>query len=182
MSTKPTPAKPARKAAPRSAAKAAPVAVEAATVRPARKPARPAAPSAAPAVEYINPPGACPAQGLYSHIGKVSSGSLLFVAGQLSVGANGEVVGAHDFDRQFRQVFSNLGDVLKGMGLTYNDVVKFTTYLVHSQDIPLFMKRRAALFPRLFKGPLYPPNTLLIVDRLVKEPFLIEVEAVARGR
>jgi enamine deaminase RidA (YjgF/YER057c/UK114 family) len=181
MSTKPTPAKPARKAAPRSAAKAAPVAVEAATVRPARKPARPAAPSAAPAVEYINPPGACPAQGLYSHIGKVSSGSLLFVAGQLSVGANGEVVGAHDFDRQFRQVFSNLGDVLKGMGLTYNDVVKFTTYLVHSQDIPLFMKRRAALFPRLFKGPLYPPNTLLIVDRLVKEEFVIEVEAIVRG-
>jgi enamine deaminase RidA (YjgF/YER057c/UK114 family) len=181
MSTKPTPAKSARKAAPRSAARAAPVAVEAATARPARKPARPAAPSAAPAVEYINPPGACPAQGLYSHIGKVSSGSLLFVAGQLSVGANGEVVGAHDFDRQFRQVFSNLGDVLKGMGLTYNDVVKFTTYLVHSQDIPLFMKRRAALFPRLFKGPLYPPNTLLIVDRLVKEEFVIEVEAIVRG-
>ena len=181
MSTKPTPAKSARKAAPRSAARAAPVAVDAATARPARKRARPAAPSAAPAVEYINPPGACPAQGLYSHIGKVSSGSLLFVAGQLSVGANGEVVGAHDFDRQFRQVFSNLGDVLKGMGLTYNDVVKFTTYLVHSQDIPLFMKRRAALFPRLFKGPLYPPNTLLIVDRLVKEEFVIEVEAIVRG-
>jgi enamine deaminase RidA (YjgF/YER057c/UK114 family) len=184
MSTKPTPAKPARKAAPRSAAKAAPkaapAAVEAARARPARKRAAAAA-SAAPAVEYINPPGACPAQGLYSHIGKVSSGSLLFVAGQLSVGANGEVVGAHDFDRQFRQVFSNLGDVLKGMGLTYNDVVKFTTYLVHSQDIPLFMKRRAALFPRLFKGPLYPPNTLLIVDRLVKEEFVIEVEAIVRG-
>jgi enamine deaminase RidA (YjgF/YER057c/UK114 family) len=133
-------------------------------------------------VEYINPEGACPAQGLYSHIGKVSSGSLLFVAGQLSVGRKGEVVGAHDFDRQFKQVFSNLGDVLKGMGLTYNDVIKFTTYLVHSQDIPLFMKNRAALFPKIFEGPLFPPNTLLMVDRLVKEEFVIEVEAVVRGK
>jgi hypothetical protein len=44
------------------------------------------------------------------------------------------------------------------------------------------MKARAALFPKLFKGPLYPPNTLLIVDRLVKEDFVVEVEAVVRGR
>jgi enamine deaminase RidA (YjgF/YER057c/UK114 family) len=138
--------------------------------------------SAPPAVQYINPPGACPAQGLYSHVGQVRGGTLLFVAGQLAVGADGGVVGKHDFERQFEQVFANLGDVLKGMGCDYNDVVKFTTFLVHSQDIEKFMKARAALFPRLFKGPLYPPNTLLVVDRLVKEDFVVEVEAVVRGR
>lgn len=133
------------------------------------------------AVEYINPEGACPAQGLYSHVGRANGGTLLFVAGQLSVAADGSVAGAGDFAAQFRQVFSNLGDVLKGMDCTFNDVVKFTTYLVHSQDIDAFMALRAALFPELFKGPLFPPNTLLMVDRLVKEPFLIEVEAVVRG-
>jgi hypothetical protein len=41
------------------------------------------------------------------------------------------------------------------------------------------MRVRAELFPRLFGGTRYPPNTLLIVDRLVKEDFLVEVEAVA---
>lgn len=132
-------------------------------------------------VEYINPPGACPAQGLYSHVGRAQGGTLLFVAGQLSVAADGSVAGEGDFEAQFKQVFDNLGDVLKGMGCTYNDVVKFTTYLVHSQDIPAFMRLRADLFPQIFKGPLFPPNTLLMVDRLVKEPFLIEVEAVVRG-
>lgn len=132
-------------------------------------------------VEYINPPGACPAQGLYSHVGRAQGGTLLFVAGQLSVAADGSVAGEGDFDAQFKQVFDNLGDVLKGMGCTFNDVVKFTTYLVHSQDIPAFMRLRADLFPKIFKGPLFPPNTLLMVDRLVKEPFLIEVEAVVRG-
>jgi enamine deaminase RidA (YjgF/YER057c/UK114 family) len=53
---------------------------------------------------------------------------------------------------------------------------------VHSQGIERFMKVRAALFPTLFSGTLFPPNTLLVVDRLVKEEFLVEVEAVARGR
>jgi len=128
-------------------------------------------------VKYLNPEGACPAQGLYSHIG-THDGKLLFVAGQLSVGADGSVVGKHDFEAQFKQVFSNLGDVLKGMGGDFNNVVKFTTYMVHSQDIEKFMKLRAELFPKIFKGPDFPPNTLLVIDRLVKEEFELEVEAV----
>ena len=132
-------------------------------------------------VRYINPTGSGPAQGLYSHVGEVTaSGSrLAFIAGQLSVGSDGSIVGAADFKAQFKQVFDNLGAVLTGLGGGYEHVVKFTTYLVHSQDIGAFMESRASLFPTIFKGPLYPPNTLLMVDRLVKEPFLIEVEAVA---
>lgn len=107
---------------------------------------------------------------------------MLYVAGQLSVGADGDVVGAGDFKAQFRQVFKNLGDVLAGCGCQFDDVAKFTTYMVHSQDIPIFMELRAELFPTLFKGALFPPNTLLVVDRLVKEPFLFEVEAVVAPR
>ncbi len=72
--------------------------------------------------------------------------------------------------------------MLEGAACNFNDVVKFTTYLVHSQDIPAFMRLRAALFPKLFKGTDYPPNTLLVIDRLVKEEFVIEIEAVVRGR
>lgn len=133
-------------------------------------------------VQYLNPEGACPAQGLYSHVGKVTDGPLLYVAGQLSVTLDGNIAGKGDFAAQFHQVFKNLGDVLTGVGCTFNDVVKFTTYLVHSQDIDAFMKLRAELFPSLFDDALYPPNTLLMIDRLVKEDFLIEVEAIVRGR
>ena len=53
--------------------------------------------------------------------------------------------------------------------------------MVHAQDIDAFMHLRADLFPTLFEGPLFPPNTLLMVDRLVKEDFLVEVEAVVAG-
>ena len=129
-------------------------------------------------IAYLNPPGACAAQGLYSHAARVRGGMTYYVAGQLAVGADGEIVGAGDFDGQFAQVFVNLGAVLKGLGCDFNDVAKFTTYLVHSLDIEKFMRARAALFPKLFRSELYPPNTLLVIDRLVKEPFLLEVEAV----
>lgn len=134
--------------------------------------------TAKPDVDYFNPEGAGPAQGLYAHVGRVKGGTMLYLAGQLSVAADGSVAGKGDFRAQFHQVFSNLGDVLKGCGCEFDQIVKFTTYVVHSQDLATFMDLRAELFPTLFKGPLYPPNTLLVVDRLVKEDFLIEVEAI----
>ena len=129
-------------------------------------------------VQYLNPEGACQAQGLYSHVG-TPDGKLMFIAGQLAVGADGNVVGRLDFEVQLRQVFSNLGDVLRGLGGDYNNVVKFTTYVAHSQHLEIFHKVRAELFPKLFKGDAFPPNTLLVIDRFVKEDFLVEVEAVA---
>ena len=129
-------------------------------------------------VTYENPDGAAPAQGLYSHAARVTSGDLYFVAGQFAVAPDGGVVGKNDFATQFRCVFDNLGDVLQGLGASWSDVAKFTTYMVHSQDLEQFMALRAALFPKLFGGDVFPPNTLLMVDRLVKEEFLFEVEAV----
>ena len=137
-------------------------------------------PSSKTGVTYIDPPGAPPAQGRYSHAAKVSAGDLYFIAGQLSVGSDGALVGKGDFEAQFRQVFKNLGVVLEGLGVTFDHVAKFTTYFVHSQDIEKFMALRAELFPTLFSGK-FPPNTICVIDRLVKEDFLFEVEAVARG-
>lgn len=132
-------------------------------------------------VRYIDPEGAPPAQGLYSHASRVAAGDLYFIAGQLAVDDEGRVVGKHDFEAQFRKVFENLGTVLKGLGCTFDDVAKFTTYFVHSQDIEKFMRLRAELFPGIFHGGKFPPNTICVIDRLVKEDFLLEVEAIARA-
>ncbi|HEY5210320.1 MAG TPA: RidA family protein [Stellaceae bacterium] len=129
-------------------------------------------------IEYINPEEGCPPQGLYSHVTRVKAGTLLFLAGQLSVDAAGNVAGKDDFDTQFHQVFDNMAAVLRGVGVGFRDVIKFTTYLVHAQDIEKFMRLRAAHFPKLFGEQPYPPNTLIVINRLVKEEFLLEVEAV----
>lgn len=41
------------------------------------------------------------------------------------------------------------------------------------------MKFRLREFPEMFGDRPYPPNTLLMVDRLVKEEFLVEVQTIA---
>jgi enamine deaminase RidA (YjgF/YER057c/UK114 family) len=117
--------------------------------------------------------------GQYHHIARVKASEFLFIAGMLSSDRNGEVVGEGDFDAQCRQVFGNLEVALKSAGARWSNVVQFTTYLVHSQSIPAFMKYRLREFPKMFPDGKYPPNTLLMVDRLVKESFLLEVQATA---
>jgi enamine deaminase RidA (YjgF/YER057c/UK114 family) len=76
-------------------------------------------------------------------------------------------------------VFAQIEKALQSAGAGWGNVAQFTTYLVHSQDIPRFMQWRLREFPRLFPNGAYPPNTLLVVDRLVQEQFLIEVQAIA---
>jgi enamine deaminase RidA (YjgF/YER057c/UK114 family) len=117
--------------------------------------------------------------GQYSQITRVKASEFLFIAGQVATDQGGKIVGADDFDAQCRQVFANIEAGLKSQGATFANIVEFTTYLVHSQDIAKFMAFRLREFPRMFPSGAYPPNTLLIVDRLVQEPFLIEVATVA---
>jgi enamine deaminase RidA (YjgF/YER057c/UK114 family) len=117
--------------------------------------------------------------GQYSHVTRVKASEFLFIAGMLSGDAVGNVIGAGDFDAQTAQVFRNVEAALKSAGASWGNVVQFTTYLVHSQDIPKFMAFRLREFPKMFPGGKYPPNTLLMVDRLVQEPFLVEVQTVA---
>lgn len=124
-------------------------------------------------------PGAAPARGRYSHVALVESGPVAYLAGQLSIDESGTIIGDGDFEAQFRQVIANLQLALSAVGATMDNVAKFTTYLVDSHDIPEFMRVRTELWAAIYPGGVYPANTLLIVDRLVEEPFLIEIEAIA---
>lgn len=130
-------------------------------------------------IRIFNPDTLGKPMGQYSQIARVKASEFLFIAGQLSADRDGNIIGADDFEAQCRQVFANVGAALQSCGAGWGNVVQFTTYFVHSQDIPKFMQYRLREFPRLFPNGAYPPNTLLMVDRLVKEPFLLEVQTVA---
>jgi enamine deaminase RidA (YjgF/YER057c/UK114 family) len=130
-------------------------------------------------IKIVNPDVLGKPMGQYSQITRVKASEFLFIAGQLAGDKDGNIVGADDFDRQCRQVFANIEAALTSQGATWANVVQFTTYLVHAQDIAKFMAFRLREFPRIFPSGAYPPNTLLIVDRLVQEPFLVEVQAIA---
>ena len=110
--------------------------------------------------------------GQYSHLARVKNAQeTLYLAGMLAPG--------EDFDAQCSGVFAQIGKALSACGAGWKSVAQFTTYLVHSQDIPKFMAWRLREFPKLFPDGKYPPNTLLVIDRLVGEPYLIEVQTIA---
>jgi len=109
--------------------------------------------------------------GQYSHVTRVQAAEYLFIAGMLAPGDS--------FDKQCAAVYAQIEQALKSAGAGWRNVVQFTTYLVHSQDIENFMRVRKELFTKFFPDGAYPPNTLLMIDRLVKEEFLIEVQTVA---
>lgn len=118
-------------------------------------------------------------RGQYSQITRVKAAEFAFIAGQLSADREGNIIGAGDFEAQCIQIFANIKTALESLGAGWGNVVQFTTYLVHSQDIPNFMAFRKRHFPSFFTNGIYPPNTLLMIDRLVEEPFLVEVQTIA---
>lgn len=130
-------------------------------------------------VRVLEPPGIAPPGGLYSHVAEISKGKVVLVSGQLSTNDRGEIVGVGDFVAQMRQVFTNLGLALKAAGATFQDVAKFTTFMTRDSDLPAFAETRKQLFAELYPAKAYPGNTLLVVQKLVKPEYLIEIEAIA---
>ena len=110
--------------------------------------------------------------GPYSHVARVKAGAdTLYVAGMLATGES--------FEAQCAAVYGQIEKALQSAGGGWANVVQFTTYLVHSQDIAKFYRWREREYLRMFPDGRYPPNTLLIIDRLVQEQFLIEIQTVA---
>ena len=120
-----------------------------------------------------------PTFGMYSHGMIAPGGELVVVAGQVAADRAGKLVGRGDAVAQTRQAFENVRAVLEAAGSSMRQVVRFQTFLTHAADIEGFMQARKELFPRYFPDAVYPPNTILVVSRLVLPDLLVEIEAMA---
>jgi enamine deaminase RidA (YjgF/YER057c/UK114 family) len=116
---------------------------------------------------------------MYSHGMIAPGGELVVVAGQVAADRAGKLVGPGDAVAQTRQAFENVRAVLEAAGSSMRQVVRFQTFLTHAADIEGFMQARKELFPRYFPDAVYPPNTILVVSRLVLPDLLVEIEAMA---
>lgn len=125
----------------------------------------------------ITPKQFGPPLGLYSHGMIVPAGELVVVAGQVGAGPGGAATG--DIVGQTKQAFDNVRVILEAGGCALRDVVRFQTFLTRADDIPGFMKAREEVFSEHYGTGVYPPNTLLVVSRLVRPEFLVEIEAMA---
>jgi reactive intermediate/imine deaminase len=125
-------------------------------------------------VEFIKSDTLPPSVG-YSQAASVRTGRLVYVAGQVAVDPSGKLVGPEDFRAQAEQIFENLKAALAASGASFDDVVKLNSYFVDIRQAPVFREVRDK-----YISATHPPvSTAVEVRRLVREEWLLEVEAIA---
>jgi len=127
--------------------------------------------------DIFNPPTMMKPAG-YSHVAKITSGALVYIAGQVSADASGNLVGEGNLEAQAEQVFKNLKAAVEAAGGSMADLVKINTYLVAEVDGSEVPKLRAVR-DRYVNVEKPPASTLVTVTRLARPGWLIEIEAVA---
>jgi enamine deaminase RidA (YjgF/YER057c/UK114 family) len=115
---------------------------------------------------------------MYSHGMVAPGGEIVVVAGQVGMDDR-RAVAVGDVGAQTKQALENVRAIVEAAGCTMGHIVRLQTFLTHAEDIPGFMAARAEVFPKYFPNGVYPPNTLLVVSRLVLPELLVEVEAMA---
>ena len=122
-------------------------------------------------IERTNPEGMTQPTA-YSHLVKV--GNLMFIAGQVALDGDGDVVGEGDMRAQLRQALENMKAVLASEGADFSHVVKTNIF---TTDIEAF-RSAADVRQEYFDG--HPPaSTLVQIERLARPVFLVEIEAIA---
>ena len=126
---------------------------------------------------YANPEGLGQPFGLYSHVAK--AGDLVFAAGQVGVTEDNRVAGP-DVAGQTAQAYENVRLILESQGASLRHVVRLVVYLIDAHDVAGFYAAREQYFSEHFADGEYPPNTLLIVQALVRPELRVEIDATAR--
>ena len=127
--------------------------------------------------EFLNPKTLMPPAG-YSHIAKASGGTTIYIAGQVSSDVSGKLIGEGNVEAQAEQVFKNLKIAVEAAGGTMADLVKMNVYLV-AEVAPDEVPKIRAVRERYVNTAHPPASTLVVVSRLARPGWLIEIEAVA---
>ncbi|HEX9867428.1 MAG TPA: RidA family protein [Candidatus Tectomicrobia bacterium] len=125
-----------------------------------------------PSQQHINPDSLSRSRG-YSQVVKVDN--TVYIAGQVSAGTDGNVVGKGDPEAQVRQVWRNIEAAVKAAGGTLQQVVKTTTYVTNIQYAAAVRKVRE----EVFQSSNPPTSTLLVVAGLASPDYMVEIEAIA---
>jgi enamine deaminase RidA (YjgF/YER057c/UK114 family) len=124
-------------------------------------------------------PDASSKQAGYSHVVEATvPGRIVYIAGQMGLDSNGNVVGAPgDFKAQATQAYQNIGAALAAAGGGFEHIVKLTQYLIHLRAHQALVREVRAKF---FNPDLPPPaSTMIQVGALTRDGALYEVDAVA---
>jgi 2-iminobutanoate/2-iminopropanoate deaminase len=108
----------------------------------------------------------------FTHV--VRAGRLVFVSGCVATDAEGHVVGGNDVAAQTRQVHENIKRCLAAAGATFADICKVTVFLRSIGD-----REKVNTVRQEYFGAHRPASTLVEISRLVRDDYLVEIEATA---
>jgi enamine deaminase RidA (YjgF/YER057c/UK114 family) len=114
----------------------------------------------------------------YSQVAEVAGGKIVYIAGQVALDQSGKLVGKDDFRKQVGQVFENLKLAVEAAGGSFNDVIKLNYYCLDSVD-PSEIVAVREIRDQFVNTKNPPASTFVVVRRLVRPEWLIEVEATA---
>lgn len=114
----------------------------------------------------------------YSQVGEVTGGKLVYISGQVAMDPSGNMVGKDDFRAQSEQVFKNLDAAVRAAGGDFHDVIKLNYYCAAAVD-PSLIPQIREVRDKYINSQNPPTSTFVVVQRLVRPEWLIEVEAVA---
>ncbi len=126
-------------------------------------------------VERVNPPELGPPPG-FSHA-VVGRGDVVFLAGQTSIDASGQVVG-DGIVAQFEQALGRLLTALQACGGEPDQLASLTVYVTDLDDYRAHSREIGAVWRRL-AGRNYPAMAAVGVARLWDAAALVEVQGFA---
>jgi 2-iminobutanoate/2-iminopropanoate deaminase len=125
--------------------------------------------------EIRNPSLPAPRRGgAYSSGVEAPAGRTVYVSGQVSLDAEGNVVGEGDVRIQTETVLEHVKTVVEEAGGGMGDIVKVTVFIT---DMGLYDEIHEVR-RRYFEEP-YPASSMVEVSALIDPRLLIEIEAVA---
>jgi reactive intermediate/imine deaminase len=123
--------------------------------------------------EIIQPSSLLDPRPRYAQVSR--NGNQVYLAGQLALDVNGNLVGKGDIETQTRKVFENLKRCLDAVGASFDNVVKINVYLTSITDqLGAVSKVRQ----EHFKTEAV-PSTTVEVSALAHPDCLLEIEAIA---
>lgn len=124
-------------------------------------------------MRILNPKSIAAPVGTYSHaLLAPGGGHWLHLSGQVGITPDGAIPA--DFAGQAAAAWSNVRAILVEAKMSIGDLIKVTTFLVDSNDVPALGPVRAS-----FLGEHRPASTLLVVAALARPEWRIEIEAIA---
>jgi enamine deaminase RidA (YjgF/YER057c/UK114 family) len=114
----------------------------------------------------------------YSHIAKITGGTIVHVAGQAPFDTSGQVVGKGDFVAQFGQVLRNLKTAINAAGGEPQQYAVLTIYITDLQTYLKNKKPLGSVYKEVF-GRHFPAITLVEVKSLYNPECMVEISGVA---